>query len=145
MSLFTPSLWPGAERVPLRRVLLSVQLAPLLIAILLSGIAFGIVGMTETRREDVLTVTVQSALALSALVYVFTLTFGLAGFAILWKYSLRGVLIWAATGAVMGALAGLLGSLLVDSFPMGIVVPAFSVLGWAVFMLIRWFAGVRSA
>ncbi len=93
-------------------------------------------------RDGVLRETMRSAAALTILVFVFTFTFGLAGMALLWARAQRGLLAWTLTGAVAGAMAGLL----FGAFAMGQVsaalVVAFALGGWAILLLVRRFAGV---
>lgn len=142
MTLFTRSLWPDSVQSPYTRLMVALFVAPFLIAALLAGGAFMIAGMTENSREDVIAVTTDSALAIMALVVVFTLTFGLAGIAILWATAQRGLLIWALAGAIMGALAGTLFAFGFMGGPNGAILGIASVIGWILFVLIRRIAGI---
>lgn len=143
MSLFTPSLWPGATSVPYRKIVLAFALAPLLPSLLLAAGTFLIAGMSQSTRELTLAYTLETAPALASALYVFTFTFGILGFIGLWAMSSRSILSWAVLGGVLGALSGLLlGQLMTDGAP-GILLIACAVLGWIVFLLLRRFAGVR--
>lgn len=145
MTLFKPTLWPDSQRVPVRRLLIALLATPLAVSLLMALFVFLIAGMTESRQQDVLAVTIESTLSLSALVYLFTATFGVAGFALLWAFGLAGPLIWAGLGGLLGAVAGLLFSLVVEGLPVRVSLVAGAVVGWVIFVLLRWFAGVRNA
>ena len=137
------SLWPMRERTPVLRLCLALLLAPAIVAGVFSLFTFLVAGMTETTAEEVWRVTAKSAATLSALVFAFTVTFGLAGLAVLWRAARRGAMTWALAGAIAGTVAGVLFSLVAMPalhFPL---VVAFALTGWALFLLIRLFAGVR--
>ena len=136
------SLWPGERRVPLLRLVLALIGAPLIVTAIVSLMAFLIAGMSEQTGAGVMQVTLEAAIALSALVYAFTLTFGLIGIAILWVFSLYGRLAWALMGAATGAVAGALFTNMAMQGSHAMVTIAFAVAGWAVFMLIRWIAKI---
>lgn len=144
MSLFaTRALWPARDRPPLLRLGLALIAAPGLLTLLLGVAAFLVVGMTEATGAAVLRQTLRSAAALGGLVFGFTFTFGLAGIALLWARAWRGLLAWALTGAVAGALAGaLFGAAAMGDVRAALVV-AFALAGWAIFLMVRGFAGVR--
>lgn len=144
MSHFAPTaLWPARDRTPTFRLVLALFAAPGVIASLFSIGAFLTAGMTEMSAAAVWRATMHSAATLSALVFAFTLTFGVAGIAVLWRFARRGVLAWALTGAAAGALAGVLFGELALSDVHRSVVTTGAVGGWALFLLIRRFAGVR--
>lgn len=144
MALFpATSLWPGRDRTPILRLAGAFVAAPLAISAVLALVAFVIAGMTEQSAEGVWRVTFRSAVTLSALVVVFTLTFGLAGVALLWRRASRGAIAWAVTGGVAGALAGALFAVAGMSAVSLPVVIAFALAGLGLFLLIRLFAGVR--
>lgn len=145
MSVFpAKALWPTRERAPLLRLCIALLAAPVIVAGVFSLFTFVIAGMTETSAEAVWRVTLQSALTLSALVFAFTLTFGVAGVAVLWRMARRGTAVWALAGAVAGTVAGVLFSLLaMPGLHLPLVI-AFALSGWALFLLIRLFAGVRA-
>ena len=139
------SLWPRRARAPLVRLGLALLAASAIVAALLSLGAFVIVGMTEPSAEAVWRVTVRSAIALSLLVFGFALTFGIAGIAFLSAIGKRGLLAWSITGAVAGAVAGVLFVAVAMAEFRAIVAVAFAVAGWVILLLIRAFAGVRSS
>lgn len=144
MSLFTPSLWPGATATPWRKLVMSILFAPLLPLLLLAVLVFLIGGMTQTNRELALAYTYETVPVLVIAIYVFTLTFGLAGIAVLWALGQRGLLVWALTGGVLGVAAGLFLGLTMAEGPPAELLIACAVLGWILFVLIRRFAGVRA-
>lgn len=143
MALFAvSSLWPARPDLPLARLILALIGAPLITAAIISAVAFLIAGMSEQTSAGVIQVTVEAAIALSALVYGFTLSFGLVGIAILWALSLRGRLAWSLMGAGLGAFAGAVFSGIAMQGFHSTVMIAFAIAGWAVFMLIRWIARI---
>lgn len=144
MALLPAShLWPARERAPVLRLGVALIAAPGTVAGLFTLFAFLVAGMTERTSEEVIRVTAQTGLALSLLTFLFTLTFGLAGIALLWRMARRGPVAWALTGGAFGVLAGLLFSTLALSTAHGVVVLAFALAGWAVFLLVRRIAGIR--
>ena len=136
------ALWPSRDRVPLARLLLALVAAPAVPALLLALGAFLVMGMTEATGAEVLRQTLRSAAALAALVFGFTFTFGLAGIAVLWALARRGLLAWASAGAVAGALAGALFAAVAMQGAGGALIVAFAIGGWAIFLLVRRFAGI---
>ncbi len=138
------ALWPGRERAPVLRVCIALMTAPGIVASVLSLFAFLVAGMTERTVDGVLRVTLDAAATLSALVFAFTLTFGLAGVALLWRMGWRGIMAWAWVGAAAGTLGGLLFSAASMPAVHPPLVAAFAVTGWSLFLLIRLFAGVRA-
>lgn len=136
------SLWPGERRFPLLRLILALIGAPLIVTAIVALIAFLIAGMSEQTGAGVMRVTVEASIALAALVYGFTLTFGLIGIVILRALSLPGSLAWTLMGVTTGAVAGVLFTNMAMQGSRAMVIIAFAVAGWAVFMLIRWIARI---
>jgi len=143
MTLLTRSLWPETVRRPYLRLAAAMVAAPLLLAAVLTLLAFLLAGSTEPDRAATLAVTRHAAMVFFAVLPGFTLTFGLAGVALLWALARRGLLAWLATGAGAGAGAAAGQGLLVTG-GIGVVQAAVAVgLGLVIFALIRWIAGVR--
>lgn len=136
------SLWPGQARLPLPRLILALFGAPLIVATIVSLVAFLIAGMSEQSGAGVMQVTTEAAIALSALALAFTWTFGLIGMAMLWALALHGRRAWALMGAGAGGLAGVLFAGFAMQASHGTVITAFAIAGWAIFMLIRWIARI---
>jgi hypothetical protein len=144
MPLFpTSALWPDRDRPPLLRLGLALISAPAVMTMLLGIGAFLVAGMTQLTSDGVLRATLRSTVALGALAFLFTFTFGLVGVALLWATGRRRLLAWAVMGAGAGALAGaLFGALAMDGVR-GAIVAAFALSGWAILVMIRGLAGVR--
>ena len=69
---------------------------------------------------------------------IFAGTLGLAGVVSLWFFGIRNMVAWAFMGGTLGAIGGaILGASNPTEFG------AATLGGWAMFLLIRWFAGVR--
>lgn len=126
------------------RLLLAMVLAPAILSVLLILCAFGIAGMTEPGLENVIAVTQDSAIWLTALSFLFTYTFGLLGVGMLWALGVRALPVWAGSGGVLGALAGMIFGIAIEGVSPSIALVAFAVIGLVLFLLLRWIAGVRS-
>lgn len=144
MTLFTRSLWTEEVRAPYRRMGVAMIVAPLIVSALLSLGAFLIAGMTETSQTGVMAITTDSAIALTATTFLFTMTFGVAGIALLWALAQRHIIVWALTGATLGALAGTLVGFFMEGGPNRVILVAFAFCAWILFVLIRRFAGIQN-
>lgn len=121
----------------------ALVLAPLIMTAILTGAAFMIAGMSEPTRDAVMRVTRESGIAMLALNYGFTLTFGLFGVIGLLMLEQRGAVVWAIAGGLLGALSGLLfGMFFMDGIDR-VLLLSFGLGGWAIFILVRWLAGIR--
>lgn len=144
MTSSTRSLWTEDVRSPVMRMGVALMLAPLVVSALLALGAFLIAGMTEASQENVMSTTIDSGITLTAVTFLFTLTFGLAGVCMLWALAQRHIIVWAATGAILGALAGTLVGFFMDGGPNRILLVAFAFFGWVLFLLIRRFARIQN-
>jgi len=143
MTLFTRSLWPERVRRPYLRLAAAVAAAPLLLAGLLTGIAYLVAGMSVASGEAVAQRTSDAAWAFFTFLPGFTLTFGLAGIALLWWRALRGKLAWALGGAATGLVASIAIGTAGGTELSPVQAAVAAVLGALVFLLIRWLAGIR--
>ena len=143
MTLFTRSLWPERVARPYLRLTGALIAAPLVLAAALTLLAFLIAGSTEFTREDTLAVTNEAAVVFFVALPAFTLTFGLAGVALLWALGRRGVLAWLVAGAGAGLLVAVGHGLFSPDGIVPMQTAVAVVLGLVLFLLIRWIAGVR--
>jgi len=143
MTLFTRSLWPEQAGRPYLRLAVAMIAAPVVLASALTVLAFLLAGATESTRESTVVVTLEAAVAFFIYLPAFTLTFGLAGVALLWSLARRGVWDWLSVGAGTGALAAAVLGLLAGGRIVPVQVAVAVVLGLVLFGLIRWIAGVR--
>ena len=143
MTLFTRSIWPARVRRPYLRLAGALIAAPLVLAAALTVLAFLIAGSTEFTREGTLAMTNEAAVVFFVALPAFTLTFGLAGVALLWALGRRGALTWLATGAGAGLLVATGHGLFTADGVAPIQMTVAMVLGLVLFPLIRWIAGVR--
>ena len=135
--------WPNSQTNPIRRLALAYVLAPLVLGSLVTMVAFLVAGMSEATTEGVFSVTLDAAMTLIPALLVFMLTFGAAGVVALWYLGQRGILAWTVTGALLGTVASLLlGELLMNRVERPLLIAA-AIGGWALFLLFRWFAGIR--
>jgi hypothetical protein len=143
MMLFTRSLWPDRVRRPYLRLAGALIAAPLVLAAALTLLAFLVAGSTETSRDGTLAVTREAGEVFFVALPAFTLTFGLAGVALLWSLGRRGVLAWLATGAGAGVLVAAGHGLFIGNGIIAVQMAVAVVLGLLLFVLIRWIAGVQ--
>ncbi len=143
MTLFTRSLWPETVGRPYLRLATAMVAAPVILATVLTLLAFLVAGATELTRERTIVVTLQAAVAFFVYLPAFNLTFGLAGVALLWSLGQRETLVWLAAGAGAGALAATGLGLIAGGRIVPVHVTVAVVLGLLLFALIRWIAGVR--
>ncbi len=143
MTLFTRSLWPETIGRPYLRLAMAMVTAPVALATVLTLLAFLVAGATEMTRERTIVVTLEAAVAFFVYLPAFTLSFGLAGVALLWSLGQREVLVWFATGAGAGALAAAGLGLFAGGRIVPVQVAVAVVLGLVLFVLIRRIAGVR--
>ena len=143
MMLFTRSLWPETVRRPYLRLAGALLAAPLMLAAVLTSVAFIAAGSSEPTRAGTLAVTNDAAVVFFVALPAFTLTIGLAGVAVLWFLGRRGMLAWLATGAGAGTLVAAGNGLLVGEGIEVVQMVVAVILGLVLFVLIRWIAGVR--
>ncbi len=125
------------------RLAVAMVIAPMILAAILTAGAFLIAGMSESDRDTVMQVTRESGIAMAMLSYGFTLTFGIFGVVGLWFLEQRGPVVWAIAGGILGALAGMIfGVVFMGGFDR-VLLLSFGLGGWALFILIRWIAGIR--
>ena len=137
-------LWPETETPPVRRLVIAFVLAPLLMTILLAIGSALVAGMSTGTQTDLVAVITSSAVSLGAVVFLFALTFGVVGVLGLGAAGLRGVLPWAATGGLMGGVAGALYAIATEPADLQIMVLAVGLIGWVLFLMLRWLAGVKT-
>lgn len=137
-------LWPETQRVPLLRLARAFVIAPLLLAALLAVGATLVSGTAGARAGDPLQTFLNAAATLSTLSFLFALTFGLPGMLLLGAAGMRGTLPWAVMGGVMGAAAGGLYSVLAGGTDIRVTVLATAIIGWLLFLMLRWQAGVKA-
>jgi len=70
--------------------------------------------------------------------FLFVGTLGLAGVGMLWVLAIRNMVVWAFLGGTLGAVGGAFAGA-GNPTEFG----AATLGGWAMFLLIRWFAGIR--
>jgi hypothetical protein len=144
MTLFTRSLWPQKVRRPYLRLAAAIIAAPLVLAATLTLIAYLVAGATEATEAGTMAVTNEAAVVFFVVLGAFTLTFGVAGVAVLWSRTQRGVMAWLSTGAGAGVLAAAGHGVFQGGGIVPVQMAVATVLGLILFALIRWFAGVRA-
>lgn len=143
MSMFGRKLWPPTESHPYTRMALAIVVAPAIWGLVASAFGFVVGGMTEATREATLAFTYDMALAAFLFLFAFTLTLGLLGIGVLWVLSQRSAISWAMMGGGLGALVAAIHSYLDAGVFKPDLMILYVVLGWSLFLTIRWIAGVR--
>lgn len=142
MRGFTERLWPESVSYPIPRLLAGIVLAPVVATVVVAAVAFIIAGFTEATQIGVMAVTENAAITFLALAVTLTLTAVIPGIGLLWALKERRAFAWVVAGLVFGAAAGI-GVALVEAAPMGFAAVTGLVLGAALFVIVRWIAGVR--
>jgi len=137
-------VWPEPSGRARLRLVLAMLAAPMLLAALLTGLVFLAAGSTMATREGTMAVTAEAAGVFFLVLPGFSLTFGLAGVAVLWFFALRGVLAWVAGGLAAGALAPVALALAAGGTPVAKESVIAAGLGVAILLLTRWLGGVRT-
>lgn len=134
--------WPRRVCWPWRRLVMAMLSAPTLIATVLTIVVItlaGSDGSTALRAE-----AERTAGVLLGALLLFTLTCGSAGIALLWATAQRGPLAWAAMGGVLGIVFGMAHGILARGMIRDIELALSAGLGIALFLTIRWLAGIRA-
>ena len=143
MTLFSRCLWPKTVRAPYRRLAVAVVASPAILSLILSLIAVVMAGLSEQSGKEAMAAGVDSAITLTTVVFLYTLTFGLAGICLLWSLVQRSSTTWGAAGLVSGALGGFfLSEIAMDRGGAALVIFA-AVTSVALFLLIRTIAGIQ--
>jgi hypothetical protein len=143
MTQPTPrSLWPDSVRRPFQRLILALVLAPLLVAALLTFLAFLAAGSTEPTREATMKETREAAVVFFVALPAFSLTAGAIAVAGLWLTGHRGTSAWALAGAAVGSAVALIQQVLRGSI-WGLEIAVAVALGSTILFLVHWIAGVR--
>lgn len=119
-------------------MVLAILSAPALLAAFLVLVVLALVGPSE-RLSDVGSMAQGFVYAL----LLFSLTLGIAGVAALWAMAQRGALAWAATGALLGTIFGTAHGVVTAQRVSEIEMGLATAIGVALFLLIRWLAGIR--
>ena len=143
MKLFDRSFWPERERRPYMRLALALVLSPFLWALLGSLFGFAVASLTEDTMEGVLDYTLDLTLVAFGALFVFTFTLGIIGVLMLWAGKLRGATPWALMGGMMGAVVFAINALVYQTRLDQVLLIIYVILGWSLFLTIRWIAGVR--
>ncbi|MEL6179006.1 MAG: hypothetical protein AAFS10_08625 [Myxococcota bacterium] len=140
------SRWPDDEPQPYLRLGLALLAAPFLWGLVASGFGFAVVALTDPSMDAALDYTLEVTLTAFGFLFGFTLTLGVMGILLLWILHQRGAVIWALTGGTFGAIGALLDGLLVrDGLFDRTILFLFVIVGWSLFLTIRWIAGIRES
>ena len=138
------AILPPNKSSPLLSLAKAFILAPLALSAQLGGGAFLVAKMASGPSGDPLSVALTSAVSLTGLVFLFTFTLGVLGVLVLARLRRRDPLSWAMTGGAMGAISAVVFGLFMGGMPHWVILVAAALLGWVLFLLLRWFAGVKA-
>jgi hypothetical protein len=137
-------LWHWRARGPWLRLGFGLVAAPVTLAALLTLLSFVIYAVSEPELGVAFDYAGRAAAAYLVHLLTFTVSLGLAGVAGLWALGKRRALVWAATGAGAGALYALAVGAGSGAGASPIHVILAALLGTAMFVLARWFAGITA-
>lgn len=145
MVFFSRSLWPESIRNPYLRLCIALILAPVLVAALLTLVAFLLAGSTAPNADEVLKITLDSGIAIIFLIGGFTLIGAIPCILVLWFLEQTGIVIWLTMGVIAGAGTGIaFAEIAMNGIDRGFLVISVMV-GGVLLMMIRAIAGIRSA
>lgn len=117
---------------------LAMVAAPVLLAFILALIVAILDGLAEGLPQ-----AGGMAAGFVGALLLFTLTLGTGGVAVLWGAGQRGAMAWAATGGLLGTIFGMAHGVVTASQVREVDMIHAALIGVALFLLIRWLAGVR--
>lgn len=141
-SKLTRDFWPASVAKPYQRLGLAFAIAPLIPALVITGLSFLLYGMTEAFGEEVFRLTLVTALTAAVGMYAFTLSFGAIAFVLLWLMHQRSILAFGLMGIVAGVAGAATLSLVGREIGMSSMV-SVSAVGMATMLLLRGISGVR--
>ena len=144
MVALDKSFWPDDVRHPYRRLAIALLLGPAILGAILTMTAFLMSRLSSGSQAESLTEAADAARQIFFYLVLFTPTVCLAGVVILWAVRARGPVPWALMGGFCGAIVGVAYGLVQFGAIENTMLVAFGVLGWALFLVIRWLAGVRA-
>lgn len=145
MVALDKSFWPDDVRHPYRRLVVALLLGPAILGIILTMTAFLMSRLSSGSQAESLTEAIDAARQIFFYLVLFTPTVCLSGVIILWAVRARGPIPWALMGGFCGAIVGVAYGLVQFGQVQQQLLIVFGVLGWALFLVIRWLAGVRNA
>lgn len=144
MPVMDRSLWPETVKSPIKRLLFAMVGAPLIWGCIGTLIGFVIGGLSEPDGAGTLDYTIDIMLASLGFSYAFTFTLGILGVGVLILAKQTTAAAWALTGGLMGAVvAALITIVLPEQLNRGVLI-FFVVMGWAMFLTIRWLARIKT-
>ncbi|MEM9043293.1 MAG: hypothetical protein AAGC81_01255 [Pseudomonadota bacterium] len=138
-----PESKPASPR--LGQLFYAMVLTPLAWSIVVGLIIFAIGGSTEQDFSATLNYTIDNMMILFPFFFAFTATLGVLGVWLLLAMRQRSSAAWAMMGGVMGAVVAALNSFLFPAQLNNGAMIFFVVMGWAVFLTIRWLAKIRAS
>ena len=137
-ELFSASLWPEGTRNPLLRIGRGLLIGALIAGLAVTALRVAVTVVAGQRGEALYDASIEALEVSMLTVFGFAFTFGVAGVAALWALGRRNPALWALTGGLLGAAAAFATG---SGKPAGLA--AGALLGWALFAIIRWQAGIR--
>lgn len=113
-------------------------IAAVIIAVVISLMQVLIAAITGVRGQELYDASMKAFESAMLTTLGFTATLGVLGVAVLWALRRRGPILWAVTGGVLGGAGGLLAGV-----SNNIEFLAAALFGWALFLTIRWRAGIK--
>jgi hypothetical protein len=138
----TASYWSSEGRRGFVGLIAGLILAPVIVALGISGMVFIIHSQTEAEMATAIANTMAAAQGLVMNLALFTATLGLAAVLLAWSLRARAALLWCLIGALAGLIWGLLRA---PSADVGVVyMGAVAGMGMAILLIVRGVAGIRN-
>lgn len=142
MAVFDGSYWSDDVRNPWGRMLFALAIGTALLGGVLALVAFLMARLRLGTGEEG-AAAVSNAVAEIVLYLAVAAPVALFGLTVLWALRLRGPLPWALMGALIGAAMGTVyGTIELGRWPLPLLA-GFGMLGWGLFLVMRWLAGVK--
>ncbi|MEM7237899.1 MAG: hypothetical protein AAF501_08760 [Pseudomonadota bacterium] len=145
MQLFDRSLWLDSVQNPMNRLAFALLLAPFIWGVIGTMIGFVIAGLTEADGSATIDYTTDIMVVAFGFNYAFTFTLGIIGVLALLAIKQTSAASWALTGGLMGAAVAAINTFILPGQLNRGVLIFFIVMGWALFLTIRWLARLRKS
>ncbi len=143
MIVIDRSLWPDAVRSPLKQLVFAVIATPFIWGVVCTAVAFVVMGLSEPDLDSTLRMTHRVMAISFGFCYAFTLTLGVLGVMMLLLARIGNIVMWALTGGLMGGIVAVAHMLMLPGQMTRIVLIAFVILGWSIFLTIRRLAKIK--
>ncbi|MEM1275942.1 MAG: hypothetical protein AAGH74_05415 [Pseudomonadota bacterium] len=144
MTETKPAPETKAEMPRIGQLFYAMVMTPLAWSGVVALIIFIIGGSTERDFASTLNYTLDNMMILFPFFFAFTATLGVLGVWILRLLDQRSSAAWAMMGGLMGAVVAAINAFVFPAQLNNGAMIFFVVMGWAIFLTIRWLAKIRA-